>query len=75
MIGQRLNTIVVPSHRVAGQPLRSEAVLYDLSDPTLLARADADTFPLTSKFNRGANCTEGPQTMSVPRLAPSARRH
>jgi hypothetical protein len=73
-IGRRLDRIAIPSHRAFIQPLPSEAVLYDLSDPALLARADAETFPITSNFNRGANCLEGPQTMSVPRLAVGGRR-
>jgi hypothetical protein len=68
-IGRRLDRIVISSHRAIGPPFPSEAVLYDLSDPALLARADADTFPLRSRFNRGSDCAEGPQTMSVPRLA------
>ena len=68
-IGRRLNTISVPGGRAVGAPVPSEAFLYDLSDPNLLARANAETFPLKATFDRGANCFEGPQAMSVPKLA------
>lgn len=68
-IGHRREHILVPGRQAVGDLLPSEAYLYDLSDPHLLARATADRFPLKSTFDRGRNCDEGPQTMTVATLA------
>lgn len=72
-IGRRLTTMTVANRRAVGAPLDSQAVLYDFSDPTRLAMADAASFPLKTRFNRGPNCHEGPQAMSVPRLLTGSR--
>jgi hypothetical protein len=65
-VGTRKDSFVFES-RTPGQPLPPAAVyLYDLSDVSKLARADAETFQLTGPPSDGRRlgCGEGPQALT-----------
>jgi hypothetical protein len=52
-IGQRTDSVVVESRGLNLTP-RMDLHRFDLSDPALLARADAETFPIPADFARRA---------------------